>query len=217
MISSVTCWTEAAMSMWNGVSSCSGVRGGWPNSAVELAVGHGQADAVVEVVEVEPERTVGLQVDQLVEDHPGVARLAVGRKPHQLVFARIDLEAGVIGERGVQQPERMGEMDLLDDLEPVVAPERERAGRPLSDAVQRQYRGRGVRRRKKGAGGVAQMMLAEDQALVPVEVGPVLLQLVLQQVLQEQLLPQPDRDRHLERFEIRAARTRGRSPAGART
>ncbi len=44
------------------------------------------------------------------------------------------------------------------------------------------------------------MMLAEDQALVPVEVGPVLLQLVLQQVLQEQLLPQPHRDRHLERF-----------------
>ncbi len=122
---------------------------------VERAVGHGQADAVIEVVEVEPERTVGLQVDQLVEDHPGIARLAVGREPHQLVFARIDLEAGVIGERRVQQPERMGEMDLLDDLEPVVAPERERAGRPLSDAVQRQYRCRGVRRRKKGAGGVA--------------------------------------------------------------
>jgi hypothetical protein len=45
------------------------------------------------------------------------------------------------------------------------------------------------------------MVLAEYQALVPVEIRPVLLQLVLQQIFQEQLFPQPDGDRHLEGLE----------------
>ena len=45
---------------------------------VELAVRHGQADAVVEVIQVQPERAVRLQVDQLVEDH--AAHSAARRK-----------------------------------------------------------------------------------------------------------------------------------------
>ena len=35
---------------------------------VELLVGHGQAGAIVEIAQVEPERAVALEVDQIVED-----------------------------------------------------------------------------------------------------------------------------------------------------
>ena len=56
-------------------------------------------------------RCVGISV--------GVLRLAIGREPHHLVFAGVHLEAGVIGEGGVQQAERVREMNLLDDLEVV--------------------------------------------------------------------------------------------------
>ena len=67
-ISSVTACIDAARSMWCCVSSSSGLRGGPPNSVVELAVRHRQAGAVVEVRQVEPERAVVLHVDQVLED-----------------------------------------------------------------------------------------------------------------------------------------------------
>ena len=73
---------------------------------VELARGHGEAGRVVEVALVEPERAVVLQVDQMLEDQVGVLGLAVGREAHHLVFAGVDLEAGVVGEGGVEQAER---------------------------------------------------------------------------------------------------------------
>ena len=39
----------------------------------------------------------GFQIDQIVENEFLIFRLAVGREPHHLVFAGVDLEAGVIG------------------------------------------------------------------------------------------------------------------------
>ena len=65
----------------------------------KFLVGHGETSAIVEIGEIEPERPVVLEVDQVVEDEGSVFRLAVWRKSHELVFAGIDLEAGVVGER----------------------------------------------------------------------------------------------------------------------
>ena len=84
---------------------------------VEALVRHGQPGAVVEIVEIEPERAVGLEVDQVVANDVLVFRRPIGREPHQLVFARIDLEAGVVGEGGVEQTQAVREMDLLVDRE----------------------------------------------------------------------------------------------------
>ena len=52
----------------------------------------------------------------------GVFRLAIGREPHQLVLAGIDLEAGVIGEGGIEQPERVREMQLLGSVSSLPRP-----------------------------------------------------------------------------------------------
>ena len=97
---------------------------------IELVVGHAQAGAIVEIGLVQPERAVGLEVDQVVEDELGVFRLAVGRESHHLVFARIDLEAGVVGERRIEQPERMREVQLLAHLQMIAAPEARRTWSP---------------------------------------------------------------------------------------
>ena len=106
----------------------------------EALVGHGQAGAVIEVRHVEPERAVGLEVDQVVEDELRVFRLAIGREPHHLVLAGVDLEAGVIGERRIEQAERMRKVDLLEDLQAVAVADRRRGRRPFADAVHGQHR-----------------------------------------------------------------------------
>ncbi len=80
---------------------------------MEAAAGHGQTLAVVEVVHVQPETAVGLEVDQVLVDRLPVDGPAVGGQAHQLVFAAVDLEAAVIGESRVEQPERMRELEMV--------------------------------------------------------------------------------------------------------
>ena len=99
----------------------------------ELLVRHAQAGAVVEVLLVEAEGAVLLEVDDLVEDQVLELRLAIGRQAHDLVLAGVDLEAGVVGERRIEQPERVREVDLLQHLELVaLAP-----GRATSSPIRR--------------------------------------------------------------------------------
>ena len=82
-------------------------RGGPPNRRWNAPVGHRQALAVVEIVHVQPETAVGLEVDQVLRGSVPVDRPAVGRQAHQLVFAAVDLEAAVVSECRVKQPERV--------------------------------------------------------------------------------------------------------------
>ena len=49
------------------------------------------------------------EIDQLIADRVDILRLAVRGEPHQLVLARVDLEAGEVGERRIEQAERMRE------------------------------------------------------------------------------------------------------------
>ena len=90
----------------------------------EALIGHGEPGAIVEIGHVEPERTVRLEIDQVVEDRLRISGFAIGREPHHLVLAGVDLEAGVIGERRIEQPQRMGKMNLLKDVEAIALPHR---------------------------------------------------------------------------------------------
>jgi hypothetical protein len=120
----------------------------------EAVVGHHQAVEVAEVVHVEAEGAVLAQVDQLAADGVGEARLAVGREPHQLVLAGVDLEAGEVGEGRVEEPERVRELDLLEDLQPLALADADRRRRPLADAVEGEHRRLGEGRGVEGGGGV---------------------------------------------------------------
>jgi hypothetical protein len=107
-ISSQTTCTDRARSRWRCSSGDSGARGGPPDSAWKAGLVIVSPAEVVEVPLVERERAVVAQREQVVEDRVDVARLAVRGEPHHLVLARVDAEAGVVGERRVEQPERVG-------------------------------------------------------------------------------------------------------------
>src|SRR5262249_49654108 len=80
---------------------------------VETRIGHGETGAIVEIAQIEAERSVRLEVDQMIENELCVFRFAIRGEPHQLVFPRVDLETGVIREGRIEQTEGMGKVDFL--------------------------------------------------------------------------------------------------------
>ena len=98
-------------------------------------------------------------------------------------------------------------MNLALDLQVAAGADRTRRRAPFADAVHRQHRRIGKWRGEERACGVAEMMLGEQQLVLPVEVRREFLQLAPQQILLKQLLANPDRDRRRERAE--AARREG--------
>ena len=65
---------------------------------VELAVRHRESGAVVEVIQIQSEGTVGLQIDEVIQNLLCESGRAIWRQAHYFVLARVDLEAGVVGE-----------------------------------------------------------------------------------------------------------------------
>ena len=138
---------------------------------MEALVRHGQPGAIVEIIEIEAERAVGLEIDQIVANDLLVFRRSVGREPHQLVLARIDLEAGVVGEGGVEEAQAVRKVNLLVDLQVLAFADGNRGGRPFAHAIEREDGSLVERRRVERGGCMAQMMLAEGQAIRPIEIG----------------------------------------------
>ena len=160
-----------------------GLARGTAEQVVEPPVRHRQSGAVVEVIEVQPERAVRFQVDQMVMNESGVLRLAVRRESHELVFARIDLESRVVRKRRIKQAERVRKVDFPLDDQLAAVPDGNGCRGPLPDAVHREHHGPVERRRIEGAGGVTQMMFGKQQPPVPPEFGRKTLQLPLEQIL----------------------------------
>ena len=52
------------------------------------------------------------QINQMLKNPLDIFRLAIRRQTHQLVLTGIDLEPGVIGEGGIQQAERVREINF---------------------------------------------------------------------------------------------------------
>ena len=188
-----------------------------PEQRVEAPIRHRQARAVVEIVEIEPERPVVLDVDEVIEDELDMVRSAVGREPHQLVFARIDLEAGVVGEGRIEQAEAVREVDFLVNGKLVLLADGDRRRGPLAHAVERENQRALERRWIEGRRRVAQMMLAEGQPVVPVELRRHLLKFVRKQRFLEKFFAQPQRQRHAERREAARRHRQIGFRAGART
>ena len=133
---------------------------------------------------------------KLVENQLGIFGLAIGREPHHFVFARVDLETGVVGECRIKQPKRMGEVQFLSHLQMIAAPEADRRGRPLANSVHGEDHRLVEQRRKERGCRVALVVFREQELAFPIKVGIECAQLVAQQLLLEQLLFQPERDRH---------------------
>src|SRR5262249_20995951 len=107
------------------------------------------------------------------------------------VFAGIDLETGVVGERRVQQAERMRKMDFPQDREVVSASQRGGRGGPLADAVHGEDQRFVERGGEERARGVAEMVFGEEEALLPVEAVAIVFQGFAKQTLLKELFPDP--------------------------
>src|SRR6266571_8426467 len=105
-----------------------------------MAAGHREPAKVVEVPLIQPERTVVLQVNELIVDSLHVFRFSIGRETHDLVLTGVHLEARVVGERGVQQTERVWPPKLAVQRDVGVVPYPEGRGCPLANAVDREDR-----------------------------------------------------------------------------
>src|SRR5207247_999279 len=105
---------------------------------MERAARHREPAQVVEVFLVERERPVLTEIHKLLEDEVDVLGLAVGGETHDLVLARVHLEAGVIRERRIQEAKRVRPVQLLDELNVAAAANAVRRGRPLPDTIERQ-------------------------------------------------------------------------------
>ena len=90
---------------------------------------------VIEIIQVQPEGSVPLYVDQMGSYLVGENGLSVRREPHQLVLATVDLEAAVVRERAIQKPEGMRISDLLEDLHALAAADAEAGCSPFAHAI----------------------------------------------------------------------------------
>ena len=133
-----------------------------PLAAEQLLEGSVCRRLAVEIAEergVEPVRAVLAQIDEPIEDQIGVARLAIGRQPHQLVLPGIDLEPAVIGDGAVEQPERVRVMDLPQRRHGAVVAGGDRRRSPFADPVGDNDRRLAERRRVERRSSVRQVVI----------------------------------------------------------
>ena len=95
------------MSISRWVIGDSGARRGPPNSRSKAGRGHLQPFAIPEIGHVHPEGAVRFEVDQMVSDQICVNGRPVRGQSHQLVLAGVDPEPRVVGEGGIEQPQRV--------------------------------------------------------------------------------------------------------------
>ena len=133
---------------------------------MKLFIRHRRAAQKIEVVQVQPERAVGLHVKECIADDVGELRFTVRRETHEFVFARVDAEAAVVRERGIDQTERMREAQLLEHLDFTSATGPDGRGGPLAHAVNRQDRRLVERRWIKRTGRVRLVMFGKKNFTV---------------------------------------------------
>ena len=124
----------------------------------ESRAGHGLALEETEIVQIQPERAVGLEVEEVLLNLSGEAGRTIGREAHEFVFAGVHPKTGVMGEGRVKQAERMGETLFTEQFQPVVLAAAEGGRGPLADAVEREDGGAGERRGEKRAGSMRFVM-----------------------------------------------------------
>ena len=176
-----------------------GLAGRSAEQVVKPAVRHRQPLAIVEIIHVHPEAAVAPEFDQVPANGFGKLRPAIGRQTHELVFAAVDLEPAVIGERGIQQPQRMGKLQFAQQPDTVAFAIADGRRAPFAHAVEREDCRCVKRAGKECARGVALVMFRENKTGAPRRWKP-----LPQHPPQVNLVLEPERHR-----QAKAAKTRG--------
>ena len=167
---------------------------------MKTRTGHCQAHTIIEKIHVQTKRAVVANFNQVLANQIRIFRFTIGGQSHQLVLARIDSKSTVIGERGVQQTQRVGKTNFVGQFDFVSAADTQRRGRPFADSIHRQNGGFVERRRIKGACRVRLMVFTKTNAAL---VGTLACRVQTSRNLatQMQFLPRPLRNRFQERSE----------------
>ncbi len=128
----------------------------------EFFIRHRQPGTVIEIVHVQFERTVFLKVHQFIQYDVLINWLTVRGKPHNFVLPGVDLKSRVIGEGRIEQPERMGEMELGLNLNLIVPADTVACRRPLSHPVYCQKRSFLVRGGEESRCSVGLVVFGKD-------------------------------------------------------
>jgi len=127
------------------------------DAVLDLVVG-AFARGVPEVAQVEREGAVVLQLDDLLH-RLDVARLAIRRETHHLVFVAVVRKADELRHRLVEHAERMGKVDAAVDGDRTALAQPPGGGGKIAEAIDRNRHGLVVRRHQEGRGQVAEMVL----------------------------------------------------------
>ena len=101
---------------------------------------HSQSLTIIEVLHVHSEGAVFLQIEQVFGDQVRVKRLSVRGKPHQFVFARVDLESTEVRKGRVEQSQRVRKVQLVRKLDLVPVTGAKTSGGLLAYAIKRENR-----------------------------------------------------------------------------
>ena len=128
--------------------------------------------AEIEEPPVQRERAVLVQLEDRAKQFIAIARPAIGREAHDLVFALIDLEAEILGEDRVEQAERVRKMDRAQFRQPVAFAEMHARGLVFADPIERDHHRALERRGKESRGGVRAVMLGKLDPMVEPHMHP---------------------------------------------
>src|SRR4029453_10635559 len=125
---------------------------------------------VAEVVHVQDERGIIINFAELLElCH--VARCAVRREAHDLIFAFVDLETQIRSDRCVKKTDGVGENQFLEFFNSGAARIRDtavyRSGNPFADAICGYDRSRFVWRMQEGGCRMGQMVFRTEYLIGP--------------------------------------------------
>src|SRR5216684_6658094 len=130
-----------------------------PDHGVAALPGHVDAARVVaEVAEVETERPVVNQVDDLSEGGGEVGG-AIGGQAHHLVLVAVLHEAEILGDGEIEHPERMREVHATEHVEAIAVARAPGGAHEIAEAVDGAHGRLLPRRDEEGAREVGGMML----------------------------------------------------------
>jgi len=107
------------------------------------------------------------QLDCAGEEISVAPRVAVGSQPHDLVLVRVEVEAKVECDDGVQDPHRVGRRDAMDRRQPAVLGQVNAGAVGLAHAVDDDHQALRPARGVVGGGGMSQVMIHVVNPLRP--------------------------------------------------
>ena len=115
------------------------------------------APVMAEIVEIELERAIGHQTNDLAHGVQ-IDRPAIGREAHHLVFVAVVRKAEILGQRLIEDAERMREVHAAVDRERAPSPHAPGCAGEVAEAVDRNDDRLIEGRHVKGGGKMREMM-----------------------------------------------------------